>query len=70
MAEPEPQTVASCSRNRSSRKYDLVVFGATGYTGKFVVEEIYRIKSSGKENVKWAVAGRNEGKLRAALVGK
>ena len=70
MAEPEAQSVASSMRTRSRRQYDLVVFGATGYTGKFVAEELYRLQSSGKENVSWAVAGRNEEKLTAALEGE
>ena len=45
-------------------KNDLIVFGATGFTGKLVVE--YLIKNYGVENQKfsWAIAGRNKGKLK------
>nr|XP_036586685.1 saccharopine dehydrogenase [Colletotrichum truncatum]KAF6797242.1 saccharopine dehydrogenase [Colletotrichum truncatum] len=43
------------------RQYDLVVFGATGYTGNFVTEHITTHLPS---NLKWAVAGRSESKLR------
>ena len=43
------------------RSYDLVIFGATGFTGQYVVKEVQRIASS--ENIKWAVAGRNRQKL-------
>ena len=44
-------------------KYDLIVFGATGFTGKLVVE--YLLKNYGIRNSKftWAIAGRNETKL-------
>ena len=44
-------------------KNDLIVFGATGFTGKLVVE--YLIKNYGVDNQKfsWAIAGRNKAKL-------
>jgi len=44
-------------------KNDLIVFGATGFTGKLVVE--YLIKNYGLENQKftWAIAGRDKAKL-------
>ncbi|TDZ29339.1 Saccharopine dehydrogenase-like oxidoreductase [Colletotrichum spinosum] len=47
-----------------SRRYDLVVFGATGYTGAFVIDHITTRLPS---NLKWAVAGRSESKLRAIV---
>ena len=41
---------------------DVVVYGATGYTGKLVVE--YLLNQYGKgEDFKWAIAGRNQDKL-------
>jgi len=49
----------------ADRKYELVIFGATGFTGQFVAEEVARIAE--EENVTWAVAGRNERKLKAIL---
>ena len=44
-------------------KNDLIVFGATGFTGKLVVE--YLIKNYGLDNQKftWAIAGRDKEKL-------
>jgi len=45
--------------------YDLVIFGATGFTGKYVVEEVNRLYQ--KENVTWAVAGRNKERLMNML---
>lgn len=43
-----------------ARKYDLVVFGATGYTGKLAAEEVPLRTPS---NLKWAIAGRSPHKL-------
>lgn len=51
---------------RGERPYQITVFGATGYTGKFVVEELKNRQTKG---VSWAVAGRNEEKLKATLRG-
>ncbi|MFL3005427.1 MAG: saccharopine dehydrogenase family protein [Candidatus Neomarinimicrobiota bacterium] len=53
-------------------KNDLIVFGATGFTGKLVVE--YLIKNYGLENQKftWAIAGRDKEKLeelKQSLIG-
>ena len=52
-------------------RYDLVVYGATGYTGQYVVEEIARVaqkeQSAGGAVLTWAVAGRNRNKLFKAI---
>ena len=46
------------------KKFDVVVYGATGYTGKLVVD--YMVSNYGKaENLKWAIAGRSEAKLKS-----
>ena len=44
-------------------KYDLVLIGATGFTGKLVAE--YLAKEYGVKNgdFVWAIAGRNQNKL-------
>lgn len=47
----------------SNRKYSVVVFGATGFTGKRVAIEIQRVCVAKNRNLKWAIAGRNESKL-------
>ena len=47
------------------REHDLVIFGATGFTGRLVAEYI---KACG-EPVRWAIAGRNRGKLAALGLG-
>ncbi|XP_037553441.1 saccharopine dehydrogenase-like oxidoreductase [Nematolebias whitei] len=52
----------------SSRPYHLVIFGASGFTGQFVVEEVARtISEDPKGNLKWAVAGRSRHKLEKVL---
>lgn len=45
-----------------SRTYDLVLLGATGYTGKLTAEHI---ASALPTDLRWAIAGRNEKKLAA-----
>ncbi len=45
-----------------SRTYDLVLFGATGFTGELVAEYLAKRKLP---QLRWAVAGRNLGKLKA-----
>ncbi|KAJ6788216.1 hypothetical protein PWT90_02181 [Aphanocladium album] len=49
---------------RQNRKYDIVVLGATGYTGQLTAEYI---ASHLPTNLKWAVAGRSEAKLQAVV---
>lgn len=50
----------------SSRKFDVVVFGASGFTGRLVVEYLLeRYPVDG--DVRWAVAGRSEAKLKSVL---
>lgn len=45
-----------------SRQYDIVVFGATGYTGKLTAEHI---ATNLPTDLKWALAGRSASKLEA-----
>ena len=47
-----------------SRSYDVVIFGASGFTGQFVVQEFAKQNS---QNLRWAVAGRNKQKLQNVL---
>lgn len=48
----------------SNRPFDLIVFGATGFTGRLVVEYLHNVYGVGGP-VKWAIAGRNLRKLAA-----
>jgi len=46
------------------REFDVVVWGATGFTGKLVAEYLAETYGSGG-GLRWAIAGRNRGKLEA-----
>lgn len=51
-----------------SRQFDLIVFGATGFTGKYVAENIVKtLNSTPGESFTWAVAGRSTSKLAEIL---
>lgn len=50
---------------KSKRKYDIIVFGASGFTGQFVVMEMDRFSQI--YNLTWAIAGRNTDKLQDVL---
>ena len=52
-----------------TKKYDFIVFGATGFTGKLVVEYLVERYSSNPE-IKWALAGRNLEKLKSVAKSK
>ncbi|KAI5101946.1 saccharopine dehydrogenase a [Silurus meridionalis] len=56
------------ARGSSSRPYQLIVFGASGFTGRYVVEEVARSSAevSGGD-LKWAIAGRSRDKLEKVL---
>ncbi|KAI8338630.1 saccharopine dehydrogenase [Chlamydoabsidia padenii] len=44
----------------TTRKYDLVVYGATGFTGELTCEYVAELKD---KDLKWAIAGRSLAKL-------
>ena len=44
------------------KEFDVVLFGATGFTGELVAEYLAKVNDSG-EDLKWAIAGRNTQKL-------
>lgn len=47
-----------------SKEFDVVVYGATGFTGRLVAEYLCERYGVGQE-VRWAIAGRNLSKLNA-----
>lgn len=47
-----------------NREFDVVVYGATGFTGRLVAEYLNKQYGVGKD-LKWAMAGRSEEKLTA-----
>ncbi len=46
----------------SGRQYDVVLYGATGYTGKLTASYMATHLPT---DVKWAISGRSESKLEA-----
>ncbi len=56
------------SPNLAERKFDVVVWGATGFTGALVTE--YLLHQYGVDKgLKWAIAGRDQSKLDALVKG-
>lgn len=47
----------------TAREFDIIVYGATGYTGRLVAEYLNTHYGSGDNAPKWAMAGRNQAKL-------
>lgn len=45
--------------------FDFVIFGASGYTGQYVVEIL--AKTAKEQNVTWAVAGRHLDKIKKVM---
>lgn len=48
------------------RSYDLILFGATGFTGKLTAEYLARVAAT--LPLRWAIAGRDAGKLEKVAV--
>lgn len=46
-----------------NRRFDLVVFGATGFVGQLVCQAL--VRQSSQEDLHWAIAGRSDSKLKA-----
>jgi len=50
------------ANNKDQKEFDIIVYGATGFTGRLVAE--YLDKRYGNNNeLKWAMAGRSQAKL-------
>ena len=45
------------------KKYDIVVWGASGFTGRLVCEYLFKNYTKKNSTLKWAIAGRNINKL-------
>ena len=50
-----------------SRPYEIVIFGASGFTGEFVVEELAKYLNKNRSTLSWAAAGRSESKVKQTL---
>jgi short subunit dehydrogenase-like uncharacterized protein len=67
---PWPGSSSGCHDGRmtdasaSDRELDLVLFGATGFTGRLTAEYLARhVDRQGPDGLRWALAGRNRDKL-------
>lgn len=49
----------------SSKKYDVIVWGATGFTGKWVAKHLFDTYGVDDKKLRWAIAGRSADKLKA-----
>ena len=49
----------------SAKPYDIVVYGASGFTGKLCIE--YLASVAAQDGTRWAIGGRNRAKLESAL---
>ena len=53
---------------RPERKHDIVLLGATGFTGGLAVRHLVKTYGTGNKGaVNWAIAGRSKSKLQAVL---
>lgn len=50
--------------SKNAREFDIIVYGATGYTGRLVAEYLSNHYGSRKDGPKWAMAGRSLTKLQ------
>lgn len=53
-----------------SSRLDIVIFGASGFTGACVVKEIIRLFKNGKIDITWGIAGKSRDKLLEVLNGE
>lgn len=53
-------------------RLDIIIFGATGFTGLHCIPYVAKLTKSDGRNLSWGVAGRSEEKLKTILtdVGK
>src|SRR5262245_18362500 len=57
-------TAAKDARRTAERPYDIILFGGTGFTGGLTAEYL---AAHAPEETRWALAGRNQGKLEALM---
>ncbi|CAB9497170.1 Trans-acting enoyl reductase [Seminavis robusta] len=56
-----PETI----QPRKDRKYDIVVLGVTGFTGRLAARHLAQKYGAEGKIIKWAIAGRNKAKVEA-----
>src|ERR1700680_359220 len=63
-ARRQPTFHSRDQKMKSSSKFDIIVYGATGFTGQLVAEYLAAHYNNDK-SLKWAMAGRSLDKLRS-----
>ncbi|XP_038071676.1 saccharopine dehydrogenase-like oxidoreductase [Patiria miniata] len=58
--------MAETGEDKHDKSFDIIIFGASGFTGQYVAEELARVAEE-EGNLTWAVAGRNKEKLEGVL---
>ena len=51
--------------NDGAAEFEVVVWGASGFTGKIVVSYLLETYGCDPEKLRWAIAGRDETKLKS-----
>ncbi len=54
-------------QNANPTEFDVIVWGATGFTGKIVVEYLHQTYGNQTDQLTWAIAGRDADKLKAVI---
>lgn len=49
-------------------RLDLLIFGATGFTGMHCIPYVNKFSKTNGRNLTWGIAGRSEEKLKQVLV--
>jgi len=49
----------------AAREFQVIIFGATGFAGELLAEYFVKFYLKGESKIKFAIAGRNKGKLEA-----
>lgn len=50
-----------------ANRLDIVIFGATGFTGKHTIPQVHKFSKTDGRALTWGVAGRSEQKLKETL---
>lgn len=50
-----------------ANRLDIVLFGASGFTGKYCVGEVHKLSKSNGRSLTWGIAGRSEEKLKEVM---
>jgi hypothetical protein len=51
----------------ANREFDMIIFGATGFTGKYVFKNVMVSSQIERKDWKLAISGRNESKLNSVI---